>query len=164
MSSTTSRLASVRGWRVALAIAVFFVAWELYGRTGRALAVPPFSEVGSELVDVLTSGDLLGPTLGTAAVALVGFLIAGVLGSVLGLLIGLFSTFRQVVGPWVNAAYATPMTMFIPIIGLYFGLGMGSQVFLVVTVCIFSVLMNTAEGVQAVPTQYFELAKTMGMT
>ena len=96
--------------------------------------------------------------------AMLGFFIAGVLGSALGLLIGLFSTFRQVVGPWVNAAYATPMTMFIPIIGMYFGLGMGSQVFLVVTFCIFSVLMNTAEGVQAVPTQYFELAKTMGIS
>jgi ABC-type nitrate/sulfonate/bicarbonate transport system permease component len=164
MNSITSRLASVRVWRIALAITVFFVVWELYGRTGRALAVPPFSDVSFELVEVLTSGELLGPTLGTAAVALIGFLIAGFLGSVLGLLIGLFSTFRQVVGPWVNAAYATPMTMFIPIIGMYFGLGMGSQVFLVVTFCIFSVLMNTAEGVQAVPSQYFELAKTLGIS
>jgi ABC-type nitrate/sulfonate/bicarbonate transport system permease component len=41
---------------------------------------------------------------------------------------------------------------------------MRSQVFLVVTFCIFSVLMNTAEGVQAVPTQYFELAKTIGIS
>jgi ABC-type nitrate/sulfonate/bicarbonate transport system permease component len=164
MSSITSRLASGRLARSAVAIALFFVGWEVYGRTGRALAVPPFSEVISELKDVLTSGDLLGPTLGTATVALVGFLIAGVLGSALGLLIGLFPTFRQVVGPWVNAAYATPMTMFIPIIGLYFGLGMRSQVFLVVTFCIFSVLMNTAESLQAVPTQYFELAKTIGIS
>jgi ABC-type nitrate/sulfonate/bicarbonate transport system permease component len=164
MSAPSLRLPSVRVWRIGVAVAAFFVAWELYGRTGRALAVPPFSEAGAELVSVLASGDLLAPTLGTAAVAMLGFFIAGVLGSALGLLIGLFSTFRQVVGPWVNAAYATPMTMFIPIIGMYFGLGMGSQVFLVVTFCIFSVLMNTAEGVQAVPTQYFELAKTMGIS
>jgi ABC-type nitrate/sulfonate/bicarbonate transport system permease component len=164
MGSVTTRLASGRLWRIAVGFVVFFVAWELYGRTGRALAVPPFTEVSSELRVVLASGELVGPTLGTAAVALLGFLIAGVLGSVLGLLIGLSSTFRQVVGPWVNAAYATPMTMFIPIIGMYFGLGMGSQVFLVVTFCIFGVLMNTAEGVQAVPTQYFELARTIGIS
>jgi len=164
MRSPMLRFGRARLLRVALAIAVFFVAWEIYGRTGRALAVPPFTEVSSELVELLASGELLGPTLGTTAVALTGFVIAGVLGSLLGLLIGLFPTFRQVVGPWVNAAYATPMTMFIPIIGMYFGLGMGSQVFLVVTFCIFSVLMNTAEGVQAVPIQYYELAKTIGIS
>lgn len=164
MTAVLSKVSPGRLVRVAAAIVVFFVVWEAYGRTGKALAVPPFTEVCSELADVLTSGDLLGPTLGTTAVALSGFVIAGVLGSLLGLLIGLFPIFREVVGPWVNAAYATPMTMFIPIIGMYFGLGMGSQVFLVVTFCIFSVLMNTAEGVQAVPIQYYELAKTIGVS
>jgi len=164
MTAVLSKVSPGRLVRVAAAIVVFFVVWEAYGRTGKALAVPPFTEVCSELAGVLTSGDLLGPTLGTTAVALSGFVIAGVLGSLLGLLIGLFPIFREVVGPWVNAAYATPMTMFIPIIGMYFGLGMGSQVFLVVTFCIFSVLMNTAEGVQAVPIQYYELAKTIGVS
>jgi ABC-type nitrate/sulfonate/bicarbonate transport system permease component len=164
MTSVLARLGSARLWRIAAAITVFFVAWEVYGRSGRALAVPPFTDVASELVGLMASGELVGPTLGTTTVALLGFLIAGILGSVLGLLIGLFATFRQVVGPWVNAAYATPMTMFIPIIGMYFGLGMASQVFLVVTFCIFSVLMNTAEGVQAVPKQFFELARTIGIS
>lgn len=165
--SATSARPRWRGWRVVrilLAVLFFFLVWEAYGRAGRALAVPPFTEVWSELSTLMASGDLVSPTLGTTAVALAGFLIAAVLGSILGLLIGLFPVFREVIGPWVSGAYATPMTMFIPIIGMYFGLGIGSQVFLVVTFCIFSVLMNTAEGVQAVPAQYYDLARSIGIS
>jgi ABC-type nitrate/sulfonate/bicarbonate transport system permease component len=146
------------------AVLAFFAAWEIVGRTAGIFAIPPFNVVLTTLVEMLRSGELWGPTGGTVLLALTGYACAGLLGIALGAALGLSETLRAGLDPIINAAYATPLVMFIPIIGLYLGLGFLGQVFLVVTFCVFIVLMNTTAGVRSVPTEYWELGRSMQLS
>lgn len=150
--------------RRALAVLAFFAGWEIVGLSAGIFAIPPFHRVLGTLIDMLGTGELWGPTGSTCLVALVGYVVAGIAGVVLGAALGLSKTLRTALEPIVNAAYATPMAMFIPIIGIYLGLGFVGQVFLVVTFCIFIVLMNTMAGVRAAPADLWELGRSLQLS
>jgi ABC-type nitrate/sulfonate/bicarbonate transport system permease component len=148
--------------RLATAVGCFFAVWELVGRYAGIFAVPPFSTIMVTLVEMIRSGELWEPTAGTLVIAGAGYVCAGVLGIAIGVTLGLSTTFRAAFEPLINAAYATPLTMFIPIIGIYLGLDSVGQIFLVLTFCVFIVIMNTAEGVRSVPVEYWELGHSLG--
>src|SRR6266508_3454598 len=129
---TTVRRAPAGTWvRWSLSVASFFVAWELLGRTRRFFAISPFSEVLPKLLEALRSKELWSATAGTLWIALVGFLIAAVVGISLGTLTGASRLAADVLDPFINAAYGTPMSMLIPVLGIYVGLDMRGKVFLV---------------------------------
>jgi ABC-type nitrate/sulfonate/bicarbonate transport system permease component len=151
-----------RGLRLAASIGFFFTVWELVGRYGGIFAVPPFSTIMVTLGEMIRSGELWEPTAGTVTIAAAGYVCAAFLGIAIGVALGLSTTFRAAFEPIINAAYATPLTMFIPIIGIYLGLDSVGQIFLVVTFCVFIVIMNTAEGVRSVPREYWELGHSLG--
>jgi ABC-type nitrate/sulfonate/bicarbonate transport system permease component len=151
------------GRRVA-AVLAFLVGWEIVGLTAGIFAIPPFHTILWTLVDMLRTGELWGPTGSTLLVALAGYVTAAILGVVLGVALGLSETLRTALEPIVNAAYATPMAMFIPIIGIYLGLDFVGQAFLVVTFCVFIVLMNTQAGVRAAPVDYWELGRSLRLS
>jgi ABC-type nitrate/sulfonate/bicarbonate transport system permease component len=146
-----------------VAVVAFFVGWEIVGRTADLFAIPPFHVVFSTLVDMLKTGELWGPTGGTLLVAAAGYGAAAVIGIVVGVALGLSETLRAGLDPLINAAYATPMAMFIPVIAIYLGLGFTGQAFLVVTFCVFIVLMNTTAGVRAAPADYWDLGRSLGL-
>jgi ABC-type nitrate/sulfonate/bicarbonate transport system permease component len=150
--------------RRAAAVLAFFAGWEIFGLTGDVFAIPPFHVVVETLVEMLRTGELWGPTGRTSLLALTGWACAGVIGIVLGTALGLSETLRTALEPIVNAAYATPMAMFIPVIGIYLGLGFVGQAFLVVTFCVFIVLMNTQAGVRAAPADYWELGRSLELS
>jgi ABC-type nitrate/sulfonate/bicarbonate transport system permease component len=150
--------------RRAAAVLAFFAGWEIFGLTGGVFAIPPFHVVLTTLVEMLQSGELWGPTARTCLVAFTGWACAGVIGIVVGVALGLSETLRMALEPIINAAYATPMAMFIPVIGIYLGLDFVGQVFLVVTFCVFIVLMNTQAGVRAAPADYWELGRSLELS
>lgn len=150
--------------RRAAAVLAFFAAWEIVGLTAGIFAIPPFHTILSTLIDMFGTGELWEPTVTTLLVAFAGYVAAAVLGIVLGVALGLSETLRTALEPIVNAAYATPMAMFIPVIGIYLGLDFVGQAFLVVTFCVFIVLMNTQAGVRAAPADYWELGRSLKLS
>jgi ABC-type nitrate/sulfonate/bicarbonate transport system permease component len=146
------------------AVAAFFVGWEIVGQTADIFAIPPFHIVFTTLVEMLRSGELWGPTGGTLLVAAAGYAVAAVIGVVVGVALGLSETLRAGLDPLINAAYATPLAMFIPVLAIYLGLGFVGQTFLVVTFCVFIVLMNTTAGVRAAPADYWDLGRSLGLS
>ena len=164
-----SRLAIVKARtpqyvRFLISAASFFIGWEIVGRFAGIFAIPPFHVVLETLADMISTGELWKPTLGTVSVAAAGYAIAALLGVITGTALGLSSMLRSVFEPLVNAAYATPLAMFIPIIGIYLGLDFVGRAFLVVTFCVFIVLMNTQAGVRDVPWEYWELGRSMKLS
>lgn len=110
------------------------------------------------------SGELLAPTLGTLRVAGLGLAIAAAVGISLGMFIGLNRLAAQVLDPIVNGAYATPMAMLIPILGVYFGLGFRGKVFLVFMFSVFVIIINTAAGMRQVPHELKEMARAFSVS
>src|SRR5258707_13248351 len=61
--------------------------------------------------------------------------------------------------PFVNALYATPRVALIPLILIWFGIGMWSKVFIVFINAFFPVLINTIGGVRATDTNLLRAAR-----
>ena len=77
----------------------------------------------------------------------IGFGLAIASGVVLGVLIGWYRRLAMVFEPFLNALYATPRVAMIPLIIIWFGIGMWSKVFIVFINAFFPMLINTIGGV-----------------
>lgn len=159
---------SERSWttwlRLGLSIAAFFVAWELVGQSERFVAIKPVTMVMPELWDALVEGDLIAATIGTLQVAATGYVLAAVVGIALGYVTGSSPVIASALDPLINAAYATPIYMIIPLLGIYTGLEFTGKVFLVVLFCIFVITINTSAGVRQVPAALIETGQAFRLT
>jgi NitT/TauT family transport system permease protein len=94
---------------------------------------------------------------GTNFVIGVGLAIAS--GVVLGVIIGWYRRLAMVFEPFVNALYATPRVALIPLILIWFGIGMWSKVFIVFINAFFPVLINTIGGIRATDADLLRAAR-----
>ena len=91
-----------------------------------------------------------------------GFLSASVLGILVGIATGWSRRANALASPWIAAWYATPHIALIPLIVLWFGIGLTYKVFYVFLVAFFSVAINTMVGVQSAEERYLEVARSFG--
>lgn len=150
--------------RWAASIGAFFSAWELLGRMADIFVVAPATVVLARLGQMIASGEIVEPTVATLGIAGTGFVIATVLGVMTGVLVGLSRRAAEVLDPVINGAYATPMSMLIPVLGIYFGLEFRGKVFLVVVFSVFVIIINTAAGIRQVPPPLVEAARSFGVS
>jgi NitT/TauT family transport system permease protein len=156
-----NRRATAIALRVA-SLAALLGIWQWYGSDPLHFATPPPTEVFPALWDMLVNGDLLEATAGTLATLAVGMVISIVLGLVFGFAIALFPWARNTLDPLVDAAYAMPVTMLIPIVGVYTGLDFRGRVFIVVTYVALVIVISTATGVRDVPRDLIEAGRAFG--
>jgi NitT/TauT family transport system permease protein len=145
--------------RWGLSIALFFVLWELLGRSGAFIAIVPASQVLPDLWGGIREGDLLLATFGTLSVAVIAFVIGAVLGVTFGAILGVSKRWSDVFDPLVSASFSVPISMFIPVISVYLGLEFKAKVVLVVLFNIFVIIINTATGIREVPPSVVEMAR-----
>lgn len=157
------RLDRARVGRWMLSIVLFFVLWEVLGRSGAFVAIVPPSDVLPNLWRDIGQGELLRATLGTLSIAAVAFVIGAVVGVPVGVLIGVSKRWSDVLDPLVSASFSVPISMFIPVIAVYFGLEFKAKVVLVVLFNIFVIIVNTATGIREVPRSVIEMGKAFGV-
>jgi ABC-type nitrate/sulfonate/bicarbonate transport system permease component len=147
--------------RGVVSVVCFLAIWQWIGATGRVFGIVSFTDTVNSLWGALTDGSIISPTLGTLWIAALGFGAAVVIGIALGLVTGLSELAGRVLDPLIDGAYATPTAMFIPVIGVYAGLGTSGKVFLVFTFCVFPISMNTTAGVRQVSADHYALAEVL---
>ena len=96
----------------------------------------------------LTGGNLLADLAFSGKNFTIGFGLALVSGVVLGVIIGWYRRIRMVLDPFLNALYAAPRIAMMPLIIIWFGIGMWSKVFIVFLSAFFPILVNTAAGIR----------------
>ena len=96
----------------------------------------------------LTQGHLLADLAFSGKNFAIGFGLALVTGVVLGVVVGWYRRFRLIVDPFLNALYAAPRIAMMPLIIIWFGIGMWSKVFIVFLSAFFPILVNTVAGIR----------------
>jgi NitT/TauT family transport system permease protein len=91
-----------------------------------------------------------------------GFGLAIVIGIPLGLLIGKVPVVRQLLDPTLSVLRPVPVTAWLPLSMIFFGLGPRSAVFLVFLGAFYPILLNTIFGVRSVDAKLFEAAAMLG--
>lgn len=137
--------------------------WQWYGSDPVHFATPPPTEVFPALVEAILNGEILGASLGTLLTVGVGMAISIVLGLTLGFAVALFPWARNTLDPLIDAAYAMPVTMLIPIVGVYTGLDFRGRVFIVVSYVALVIVISTSTGVRDVPRDLLETGRAFGL-
>lgn len=143
---------------------VLAAIWETIARSGifPKKLFPPVESVFFTLVRVAGDGILWTHVEATLVRLVLGFLIAAVVGVVLGVLMGRFQLVEDVFLPAVSAAYPIPGLAYAPLFVLWFGLGNLPAVLLVGVASCFVVIINTWKGVKAVKPVWLRAAEVMG--
>lgn len=138
------------------------------GRPGSL--IPPPYEVWQELCDLAFGGindDAYSKTLHVHVLASVsrvygGFALALAVALPLGMLIGRIALVRQLVDPTIQLLRPVPVTAWLPLAMIIFGLGPRSAFFLVFLGAFYPILVNTIFGVRSVEPRLFEAAAMLG--
>ena len=145
-----------------LSILSLALLWEITGRLMDSSLIPPLSRIGAAWWKLLSSGKLLS-SLGLSLTTLaIGFGLAVLFGIVLGLLMGRFRAVEHFFDIYVNALMSAPMTAFVPVLILWFGLGVESRIAVVFLFAVFVIIVNTMTGVKQVDTVLVEMARSFG--
>jgi NitT/TauT family transport system permease protein len=145
-----------------LSVLSLAILWEAVGRAMDSTLIPPLTQIGDAWWKLLSSGKLLanlGMSLTTLAI---GFCLAAFIGVVLGVLMGRFRAIEHFFDIYVNALMSAPTTAFVPVLILWFGLGMESRIAVVFLFAIFVIIINTMTGVKQVDTVLVEMARSFG--
>lgn len=146
------------------------VLWhQLVVATGTRLVPAPY-QVGVMMWDFIFGGihdDAFSGTIGTHLLASVqrvygGFLLALAIGVPLGLLIGKVPLIRQMLDPTLSLLRPIPVTAWLPLSMIFFGLGPRSAIFLVFLGAFYPIVLNTIFGVRSVDVRLFEAAAMLG--
>jgi ABC-type nitrate/sulfonate/bicarbonate transport system permease component len=146
-----------------LSLAVVLALWEWYGSDPNNFATPPPSKVFPAMWDGITGGELITATLGTLLTVAVGVSISIVAGVIIGFAVALFPWARNTLDPLIDAAYAMPVTMLIPVIGVYTGLDFRGRVVIVITYVLLVIVISTSTGVRDVPRDLLETGRAFGL-
>jgi NitT/TauT family transport system permease protein len=92
----------------------------------------------------------------------VGYGAAVVFGVPLGILMGWYSRVDAVLDPFVSALYATPRIALLPLVMIWFGIGVMSKIAIVFLGAIFPILVNTITGVRTVNADFVKVARSFG--
>jgi ABC-type nitrate/sulfonate/bicarbonate transport system permease component len=140
------------------------IAWAVVARAGifPAKLFPTLERICLALVRVTENGTLAASIVGTLTRLFLGFLLAGVVGVVLGILMGRHGWAEDLLLPVVSFMYPIPGIAYAPLFVLWFGLGDVPAVLLVGVASCFIVIINTWRGVKGVKPIWLRSAVVMG--
>lgn len=145
-----------------LAIIVFLILWEVVARRIDPLLFAPPTLVVQAFVDLVASGTLITATLITLNALIVGFLLSVAVGIPVGVLMGRRATVAKVLDPYLDAIYATPRVVIVPLLVLWFGVGYSARIFLIFIGTTIPIIVSTAVGVRDARRDLIEVARSFG--
>jgi ABC-type nitrate/sulfonate/bicarbonate transport system permease component len=134
-------------------IVLLLAVWELLPHlitisAGTKLFFTTPSQIAGTLWKMFATGTIWEPLGVSASGFAIGLGLAIVVGLPLGVLIGRSRTLNAMFDPFITAFNATPRLVFLPLLMLWFGLGLWSKVVIVFIGALFPILINTYEGVR----------------
>lgn len=146
----------------ALNLVLFFAVWEYVGRQIDPILFSPPSRVIRVFGELIISGELLRATLVTVGTLAVGYGLSVAVGIPVGVLLGRQAVLGRVVNPYLDAIYATPRVVIVPLMILWFGVGFTGRLFLIFLGTVIPIIVSTAVGVRDARPDLIEVAQSFG--
>ena len=145
-------------------VLALLVAWQLYVSIAqpRPDIVPGPVDVFNAMVLAWESGRLQLAVLTSLERGVVGFLIAVIIGTPLGLLLAEVKPLRRAVGPIISGLQVLPSVAWVPAAILWFGLTDATVYFVVLMGAVPSIVNGLIAGVEQVPPQLRRVGTVLG--
>ena len=159
------RAIPLRGLSV-LSVVAGLLLWEIAGRylISNSLFLATPLQVVDAAVQLYRAGELQRHIWVSFQEFALGYAIAAVTGILVGLAIASSKTVSALMNPWIDGLYATPIIAIAPLVILWFGIGIWSKVFVVFSVVVFPVIINTEAGIRNTDRSLVEAVRSFGAT
>ncbi|WP_217234779.1 ABC transporter permease [Streptomyces sp. AC555_RSS877] len=141
-----------------------FSGWWLATAGSTDFYVPPLSVILQKFTEVWTGERLASDVVPSLVRLTAGYLLAVVIGVGLGLVVGTSRLVRDVLEPVLELFRAIPPPVLVPVIMLFAGIGDTMKVLVIVSGCMWPILLNTVEGVRAVDEVLSDTCRSYGIT
>ena len=152
--------------RGAISISDGVVIWEILTRLllENELLIPPPSSVLRTFSTLAASGKLNKHFEATLIEFAYGFSTACILGIIIGYFMGMYKWFDEIMDPWIATLYSIPVITIVPLIIIWFGIGMLSKIIVVFKITVVAIILNTAAGIKNLDPVWLELAQSLRLT
>jgi len=147
------------------ALAVFLKIWELVGNIFQWIN-PMFMSAPSLIFkagyEMFRSGEIYHDLYVSGVEFLGGYFLAAIVGIPFGIMTGWYKRMSYIFDPFVNALNATPRVALLPLVIIWLGIGILSKVGIIFLGAVFSILINTRDGVKTTPANLLNAARSFG--
>ena len=148
-------------------IAVLLIFWESIPLwftlpRGMALFFTTPSKIAASFYTLLLNGEIEKHFYVSAIAFVAGLGLSIIVGLPLGLIIGRSPTLEALLDPYVTAFNATPRIVLLPLLILWFGIGISSKIVIVFAGAVFPLLINTYAGVKNVDRVLVNVVRSFG--
>ena len=151
-------------WPKLAAIALVWAVWELIHLSGwKKFVLPGPGVTLSNLWDQLGTGLLWHAIGDTLERAVIGYALALVIGSVIGLLVARVRPLRAAVGSLITGLQTLPSAAWLPFAIILFGLNNAAILFVIVMVATPAIANGLIAGVDYTPPLLLKAGKVMGL-
>ena len=135
----------------------FLASYVLITPSKRFLLPPPQDVISVGLLDAHNSAETFGGLWLTTKAALVGFVVAIVIGMSLAILMSQASWIERSIFPYAVVLQTLPILALVPLVGFTIGYAFQSRVLVVVLIALFPVITNTLFGLLSVDQSHHDL-------
>jgi ABC-type nitrate/sulfonate/bicarbonate transport system permease component len=143
--------------------AVLLLAWWYTSAGSTDFYRPPLAKILAAFRDTWLGRRLLDDVAPSLARLAVGYAVALVAGIALGVVIGVSPRLRALAEPVLEFLRAIPPPVLVPILMLVAGIGDLMKVLVIVSGCLWPVLLNTVEGVRGVDEVLVDTCRSYGI-
>ena len=148
-----------------LSVGIFLIIWELTGNVFQWIN-PMFmsspSLIFKAAVEMFRSGEIYHDLYVSGIEFLGGYFLAAAVAISFGILVGWYKRMSYVFDPFINAMNATPRVALLPLVIIWLGIGILSKVGIIFLGAVFSILINTRDGVKTTPLNLLNAARSFG--
>src|SRR5215831_825390 len=148
-----------------LAVGIFLFIWELAGNIFQWVN-PMFMSAPSLIfkaaVQLFASGEIYNDLYVSGIEFFFGYMLAVVVAIPLGIMVGWYKRMGYLFDPFINAMNATPRVALLPLVIIWLGIGILSKVGIIFLGAVFSILINTRDGVKTTPVNLLNAARSFG--
>jgi len=148
-----------------MAVGIFLIVWELTGNVFQWIN-PMFMSAPSLIFkaayEMFRSGEIYHDLYVSGIEFVGGYFLAAAVGIPFGILVGWYKRMSYVFDPFINAMNATPRVALLPLVIIWLGIGILSKVGIIFLGAVFSILINTRDGVKTTPANLLNAARSFG--
>ncbi len=138
--------------------------WVADHRLVSPVFLPGPDRAWAALIKGFSTGDLMGKLLATIERMFWGWLVASLVGIVLGAAIGISASLRDFLGPTLEFLRPLPASAIIPVAIALLGLSDGMVLSVIVFGALWPVLLSTIHGFASVEPTLYEVGRALGLS
>lgn len=164
VKSTFAAIGANHYFLTAVSAVIFIAIWQIVSMNVPPIILPSPANVAAAFVELTASGELVRATGQTVWPFALGLSIAFVIGTSLGLFLGIVRPVARILDPYIFVFWSIPNIAWLPLFIAWFGVGQLTLIVFVFVSAVFPQLLTVEAGAKEADSFLVEVARSLGAT